>query len=563
MQHAATRVAAPVHTWPRGERTAHGSRAHWAAFLLAVLRAATPPESTGRAAHVGSILYSSDADSQLCIVDSTSERLKEHRRPGCLSLPANSCISVCVLCPSVSLLLRIYLSTVSTSQKQPNPLQPVSSSAMNSPSLPAACPAFASASPLPASPATPSCLPCSVRPPRRPQAQVPRRARTRLSISPSPSPPASSNGLPSSSSSPSPELEFSSSRVRSSSPRSKRRYISRLRETLSTRCAKADNAFWSAMQAEARLAAEGEPLLASFLFSTVLNHRSLNNALAFHLANKLASPAMPSTMLMRLFQDTIATDNAFCENVRHDLLAVMERDPACMRFIDALLYFKGFHALQAYRVAHSLWNQGRIPLAFHLQSQVSKELQVDIHPAAVIGAGAFFDHATGVVIGETAVIGNNVSMLHHVTLGGSGKTHGDRHPKLGDGVLVGAGATVLGNVTVGEGAQIGACSLVLEDIPPHSTVVGVPAKVVNRQGMAVPALDMKHERCLPGCTDESHGHGDADREPTVTAQVADSVNGMQAKLNGRDVEGGRSDLWFGRKSETDAERVKRDVTSRT
>lgn len=408
--------------------------------------------------------------------------------------------------------------------------------------------AFTSLVPLtnPAPSTLPSCSPRR----QAPRLQVPRRARSRMSISP----PASSNGAPN------PELEFSSSRLRSSSPRSKRRYISHLRETLSTRCAKADNAFWSAMQAEARHAAEGEPLLASFLFSTILNHRSLNNALAFHLANKLASPAMPSTLLMMLFQDTIANDTAFCENVRHDLLAVMERDPACTHFIDALLYFKGFHALQAYRVAHSLWNQGRIPLAYHLQSQVSKELQVDIHPAAVIGAGAFFDHATGVVIGETAVIGNNVSMLHHVTLGGSGKKHGDRHPKLGDGVLVGAGATVLGNVTVGEGAQIGACSLVLEDIPPHSTVVGVPAKVVNRQGMAVPALDMKHERCLPGCTDESHGHDDV--ATSVTAQVADSINGVQATLNDRAVEDGRSDLWLGKKSESDSERVKRDVTSR-
>lgn len=320
------------------------------------------------------------------------------------------------------------------------------------------------------------------------------------------------------------------------------------------------------MQVEARQAAEGEPLLASFLFATVLNHRSLHNALAFHLANKLASPAMPSTMLMRLFLDTIDSDPSFCENVRLDLLAVMERDPACTRFIDALLYFKGFHALQAYRVAHSLWKQGRIPLAYHLQSQVSKELQVDIHPAAVIGPGAFFDHATGVVIGETAVIGKNVSMLHHVTLGGSGKKHGDRHPKLGDGVLVGAGATILGNVSVGEGAQIGACSLVLEDIPPHSTVVGVPTKVVNRQGMAVPALDMKHERCLPDCNDESHGHDNMDGAPSVSRQISDSLSETHVNLNGHAVEDGRSDLWLGRngtqEADVEAETRKRDVSRR-
>lgn len=262
------------------------------------------------------------------------------------------------------------------------------------------------------------------------------------------------------------------------------------------------------MQVEARDAAEAEPLLASFLFSTVLNHRALHNALAFHLANKLASPAMPSTMLMKLFMEVMTGPEgpSFCADVRHDLLAVMERDPACAHFIEALLYFKGFHALQAYRVAHILWTHGRAPLAYHLQSQVSQELQVDIHPAAVIGPGAFFDHATGVVIGETAVIGRNVSMLHHVTLGGSGKGHGLRHPRLGDGVLVGAGATILGNVAVGDGVQIGACSLVLEDVPAHSTVVGVPARVVGTVSGTEPAREMKHENCLPGCTDVSHGH---------------------------------------------------------
>lgn len=281
------------------------------------------------------------------------------------------------------------------------------------------------------------------------------------------------------------------------------------------------------MQAEARDAAEGEPLLASFLFSTVINHATLNAALAFHLANRLASPAMPSTMLMRLFKECMDGDLPFCEAVRRDLLAVMERDPACTRFIDAFLYFKGFHALQAHRVAHILWNQRRVPLAYHLQSQVSKELQVDIHPAASIGPGVFFDHATGIVIGETAVVGSDVSMLHHVTLGGSGKTHGERHPKIGNGVLVGAGATLLGSVNVGDGAQIGACSLVLEDIPDRATVVGVPAKVVLRGGNAVPALQMRHENCLPGCTDESHGHAknvvEEERDVEIVTRTLDDA----------------------------------------
>lgn len=250
------------------------------------------------------------------------------------------------------------------------------------------------------------------------------------------------------------------------------------------------------MQDEAREAASKEPLLASFLFATVLNHRSLISALSFHLANKLAADAMPSTMLMQLCREGFEATDGPCSTLRRDLLAVMERDPACTQLTNALLYFKGFHALQGYRVAHWLWNQGRRPLAYYLQSQISKNLQVDIHPAATIGPGAFIDHATGVVIGETARLGSDVSMLHHVTLGGTGRRHGIRHPKICDGVLIGAGATVLGDITVGEGAQIGACSLVLKDVPPHATCVGVPARVVSTRGVGVPAMEMKHERCL-------------------------------------------------------------------
>jgi serine O-acetyltransferase len=247
--------------------------------------------------------------------------------------------------------------------------------------------------------------------------------------------------------------------------------------------------------------------------------------------------------------------------VERDMLAVMERDPACVRFIDCLCYYKGFHALQAYRIAHALWKAGRIAVAYHLQAQVSKELQVDIHPAAVIGPGAFFDHATGVVIGETAVIGRNVSMLHHVTLGGSGKKHGVRHPQIGDDVLIGAGATILGAVRVGDGAQIGACSLVLEDIPESATVVGVPAKVVSRGDpnakKVLPALDMNHERCLPSECEEAaekaqlNGAGEAAARPrngernvrlTVTAVGgADggvSSRGAEAEADGKGADWG-------------------------
>lgn len=259
------------------------------------------------------------------------------------------------------------------------------------------------------------------------------------------------------------------------------------------------------MQAEAREAAAEEPLLASFMFATILNHRSLPSALAFHLASKLESPAIPATQLMRLFGECLAGGVDGGATVQRDILAVMERDPACTRFIDCLCYYKGFHALQVHRIAHKMWNEGRMAVAYHLQAQVSKELQVDIHPAASIGAGAFFDHATGLVIGETCVIGEDVSMLHHVTLGGSGKKHGQRHPRVGNGVLIGAGATLLGNLWVGDGAQIGACSLVLEDIAEGTTVVGVPAKAVGkaRARKVVPALEMKHERCLEGaCLEE-------------------------------------------------------------
>jgi len=257
------------------------------------------------------------------------------------------------------------------------------------------------------------------------------------------------------------------------------------------------DAMWVAMQLEARKALEEEPLLASFLYSTILNHVCLADALAFHLANKLSSSSMPSTLLMRLFSDVMKEDSDILGAIRQDLLAVMERDPACTRLIDAFLYFKGFHALQSYRIAHSLMTkQSRASIAYHIQSQVSKEFQVDIHPNARIGAGAFIDHATGVVIGETTVIGKNCSMLHHVTLGGSGKFEGDRHPKIGDGVLIGAGATILGNVKIGNDVQIGACSLVLSNIPDYSTVVGVPAKIVRTKKAGIPSLMMKHERCI-------------------------------------------------------------------
>eukprot|EP00814_Leptocylindrus_danicus_P007005 CAMPEP_0116020088 /NCGR_PEP_ID=MMETSP0321-20121206/9601_1 /TAXON_ID=163516 /ORGANISM="Leptocylindrus danicus var. danicus, Strain B650" /LENGTH=458 /DNA_ID=CAMNT_0003490737 /DNA_START=1659 /DNA_END=3035 /DNA_ORIENTATION=- len=236
---------------------------------------------------------------------------------------------------------------------------------------------------------------------------------------------------------------------------------------------------WDVMRMEARREAEREPLLVSFLFSTILNHDSLESALAFHLANRLASPSMISTQVMNLCLEALKNSPEFRKSLRDDIIAVRERDPACTCLPDVLLYFKGFHALQTHRVANYLWKSGRHVLAHYLQSQMSQVYQIDIHPNATLGSGIMLDHGTGIVIGETAIVGDNCSILHHVTLGGSGKKNVDRHPKVGDGVLIGAGASVLGNVRIGTGAQIGAGSLVISDLPDFSVAVGVPAKIIG------------------------------------------------------------------------------------
>uniref|UniRef100_A0A5B7C9Z0 serine O-acetyltransferase n=1 Tax=Davidia involucrata TaxID=16924 RepID=A0A5B7C9Z0_DAVIN len=236
---------------------------------------------------------------------------------------------------------------------------------------------------------------------------------------------------------------------------------------------------WSQIKMEARRDAESEPALASYLSSTILSHSSLERSLSFHLGNKLCSSTLLSTLLYDLFLDTFSTDPTLRSATVADLRAARFRDPACVSFSHCLLNYKGFLACQAHRVAHKLWTQSRRSLALALQSRVSDVFAVDIHPAARIGKGILFDHATGVVVGETAVIGNNVSILHHVTLGGTGKVGGDRHPKIGDGVLIGAGATILGNVKIGVGAKIGAGSVVLIDVPARTTAVGNPARLVG------------------------------------------------------------------------------------
>lgn len=252
------------------------------------------------------------------------------------------------------------------------------------------------------------------------------------------------------------------------------------------------DALWESIRTQTRKQAESEPVLASFLYSTILNHETLEGALSFHLANKLDSPAMPAMLMREVIEQALNDDPTIGEAVRADLYAVNERDSACCSLVTPLLYFKGFHALQAYRVAHWLWRQGRKPLALFLQNRISSVFAVDIHPAARIGKGIMFDHATGIVIGETAVVEDNVSIMQAVTLGGTGKEGGDRHPKVRKGVLISAGAKILGNIEVGECAKVGAGSVVLKNVPPRTTVAGVPAKIVGESKCAQPSRNMDH-----------------------------------------------------------------------
>lgn len=244
-------------------------------------------------------------------------------------------------------------------------------------------------------------------------------------------------------------------------------------------CSKGIDHVWDLLKYEAKREAAREPLLVSFLYANIINHSTLESALAFYLANRLASPAMISTQIMSLIQEALDHDPYFRRALRADIMAVRDRDPACSTLTDVFMYFKGFHALTTHRVAHYLWHQNRHVLAHFLQSRVSTTFQIDIHPNATMGTGIMLDHGTGIVIGETAVVGNNCSILHHVTLGGSGKKGVDRHPKVGNGVLLGAGCSVLGNINIGDGCQVGAGTLVITDLPPHSVAVGVPARIIG------------------------------------------------------------------------------------
>ncbi|MGO4705870.1 serine O-acetyltransferase [Microvirga sp. 2MCAF38] len=249
---------------------------------------------------------------------------------------------------------------------------------------------------------------------------------------------------------------------------------------------------WDRMLREAEDAARREPVLAGFMLSSVIHQASLEAAVSHRVAARLAHPSVPADLIEQIFHEAIQAEPSITEAFRADIRAVMDRDPACERTIEPVLYFKGFHAIQAHRLAHWLWSVGRRDFALYLQSVSSEVFQTDIHPAATMGRGIFLDHATGLVVGSTAVIEDDVSMLQDVTLGGTGKERGDRHPKIRKGVLIGAGAKILGNIEVGHCARIAAGSVVLQPVPHNATVAGVPAKVVGTAGCAEPARAMDH-----------------------------------------------------------------------
>ncbi|MGV6847188.1 MAG: serine O-acetyltransferase [Marinibacterium sp.] len=247
---------------------------------------------------------------------------------------------------------------------------------------------------------------------------------------------------------------------------------------------------WDRITAEAHDAVRDEPLMGGLVHACVLHHRSLDRALSYRFAAKLSSNEMSMVILREIAEEAYAAAPDLVQAARADLVAVFERDPACHRYLQPVLFFKGFQAVQAHRIAHWLWRQGRHDLAFFIQMRVSELYSIDIHPAARVGRGIMIDHAHSIVIGETAVVGDNVSMLHSVTLGGTGKEDGNRHPKIGNGVLIGAGAKVLGNIEVGHCSRIAAGSVVLRDVPPCSTVAGVPAKIVGEAGCDQPSVQM-------------------------------------------------------------------------
>ena len=271
-----------------------------------------------------------------------------------------------------------------------------------------------------------------------------------------------------------------------------KRYAAELAKEGSIADIAAAGSLWQAMRREVHARSEFEPLMSTFLQATALNHETFEGALSFLLASKLDGPVVSSMAIREIIEEAYEAEPSIMRAAEIDIKATRERDPACNSYSTPFLFFKGFHALQAYRVAHWLWSQSRHTLAFYFQNQMSSIFGVDIHPAAKIGCGIMFDHATGLVVGETAVIEDDVSILHGVTLGGTGKVSGDRHPKVRHGVLLGANASIIGNIEIGEGAKVGAGSVVMKDVPPHVAVAGVPAKIMGKPKGDSPAEDVDY-----------------------------------------------------------------------
>lgn len=247
---------------------------------------------------------------------------------------------------------------------------------------------------------------------------------------------------------------------------------------------------WARLRGEAEAVVRDEPQLASFMVATILNHTTLEGAVSHRVSARLGHASLPMELIAHGFFEAITDTPGIGQSMRADIAAVLDRDPAASRSLEPVLYFKGFHALQAHRLAHWYWTNGRRDLALYLQSRSSEVFQTDIHPAARVGQGVFLDHATGLVVGSTAVIEDDVSILHGVTLGGTGKQGSDRHPKIRHGVMIGAGAKILGNIEVGACARVAAGSVVLRPVPANTTVVGVPARVVGTAGCAEPSRAM-------------------------------------------------------------------------
>ena len=251
-----------------------------------------------------------------------------------------------------------------------------------------------------------------------------------------------------------------------------------------------EDKLWTKVRSDAELAIKSEPLLSILIQSAILNHSSLQESLISQIAEKLCSTKVPYKIIYEVANEAFCVDPRLLKSVQADLLAVFDRDPSCNSVVQPILYFKGFVAIQAYRVSHWLWNNNRYDFAYLIPSRSSEVFGIDIHPAAKIGNGLMIDHAHSIVIGETATVGNDVSMLHSVTLGGTGSRGLQRHPTIEDGVLLGAGAKVLGNITVGQCSKVASGSVVLKSVPPKKTVAGVPAKIVGETGCAQPSITM-------------------------------------------------------------------------